>query len=497
MWLGIDTGTGGTRALLTAGDGKVRAAFTAAHEDVRMERPLWAEQRPEDWWRAAIEAIRGVLGAAGVPGRDVRGVGLSGQMHGLTMLDQAGEVIRPALIWCDQRSQPQVDQINRTVGKENVLAAIANPVLTGFTLPKLLWVREHDPGSYERVSRILLPKDYVRYRLTGGFATDVSDASGTALFDVARRRWSLDMMDRLGLDRGILPECFESAEVTGVISAGAAEITGLRAGTPVAGGGGDQAASAVGNGIVEPGIVSCTLGTSGVVFAHMENVAYDAPGRVHTFCHAVRDKWHVMGVTQGAGLSLQWFRNQLSGPGTNYDGLTAEAANAPAGSEGLFWLPYLMGERTPHLDATARGGWIGMTARHTRAHLIRSLIEGVSYSQRDCLDIIEQLGVRVASVRLSGGGARSAFWRGLLADILGKPVVTLETQEGSAYGASLLAMVATGEFASVKDVCRAAVREVETSEPDAARSREYGERHAVYQSLYPALKPFFGRAAGM
>jgi xylulokinase len=497
MWMGIDTGTGGTRALLVDAEGKVRAAHTAPHEEMRMERPMWAEQRPEDWWRAAVEAIRGVLAAAGLSGQDVRGIGMSGQMHGLTLLDHGSEVIRPALIWCDQRSQPQVDFINQTVGKEKVLASIANPVLTGFTLPKLLWVRDHEPGNFERVRKVLLPKDYIRYRLTGDFATEVSDASGTALFDVVERNWSFELMDLLDLDGSILPLFYESSEITGEISKEAAELTGLAPGTPVAGGGGDQAASAVGNGIVEPGIVSCTLGTSGVVFAHMENVAYDPAGRVHTFCHAVRDKWHVMGVTQGAGLSLQWFRNHICAPGAGYDDLTAEAATAPAGSQGLFWLPYLMGERTPHLDATARGGWIGITARHTRADLIRSLIEGVSYSQKDCLDIIEQLGVAVKSVRLSGGGARSPFWRRLLADIFGKPVVTLETQEGSAFGAALLALVGTGEYASVPEVCRVAIREVETVEPEADHSRDYAERHAIYQSLYPVLRPFYASTATM
>jgi xylulokinase len=496
-WMGIDIGTGGTRALLVDREGKVRAAFTAPHEDMRMEHPMWAEQRPEDWWRAAVEAIRGVLAEAQVSGKDVRGVGVSGQMHGLTLLDFLGDVIRPALIWCDQRSQPQVDFINKTIGKENVLAAIANPMLTGFTLPKLLWVRDHEPDQFDRVRRMLLPKDYIRYKLTGDFATEVSDASGTALLDVVNRDWAFDMMDELDLDGGILPMLYESSEITGEISAEAAELTGLQPGTPVAGGGGDQAASAVGNGIVEPGIVSCTLGTSGVVFAHMEKVAYDSAGRIHTFCHAVRDKWHVMGVTQGAGLSLQWFRNQMCASGVSYDDLTNEAATAAAGSQGLFWLPYLMGERTPHLDATARGGWIGMTARHTRADLIRSLIEGVSYSQKDCLDIIEKLGVPISSVRLSGGGARSPFWRRLLADILGKPVVTLETQEGSAYGAALLALVGTGEYATVPEVCRAAIREVATVEPEAGRASAYAERHSIYQSLYPALKPFYRSVSTM
>src|SRR5690242_7430735 len=425
MWLGIDVGTGGTRALVVDERGKIRAGVTAPHEDMRMERPLWAEQRPENWWEATMQAVRGALGKARITGRDVRGIGLSGQMHGLVILDKDNAVIRPSLIWCDQRSQPQVDAINQTVGRANVLNAIANPVLTGFTLPKLLWVRDNEPEHFARVRKLLLPKDYVRFRLTGDFATEVSDASGTALFDVVKREWSWHMIEALKLDRSILPKCHESVEVTGKVSETVAAVTGLMAGTPVVGGGGDQASSAVGNGIVELGIVSCTLGTSGVVFAHMEQVAYDPTGRVHTFCHAVPGKWHVMGVTQGAGLSLQWFRNQLA-PGTDYDALTAEAAKSPAGAQGLFWLPYLMGERTPHLDATARGGWIGLTASHVRADMIRSVIEGVSYSQRDCLDIIESLGVKLTSVRASGGGAQSAFWRRLLCDILNKRTVTLE-----------------------------------------------------------------------
>ncbi len=496
MWLGIDIGTGGSRALLVDERGGVRAGFTAPHEEMYMQRPLWAEQRPENWWDAAVIAIRGVLARGRVEGSQVRGIGLSGQMHGLVILDDAGSVIRPSLIWCDQRSQRQVDFVNAKVGRENVLRYTANPVLTGFTLPKLLWVRDHEPQNFERVRRMLLPKDYVRFRLTGEFASEVSDASGTAVFDVVNRRWSFEMMDALSLDRSILPSCHESSEITGRISPQVAALTGLAAGTPVVGGGGDQAASAVGNGIVERGIVSCTLGTSGVVFAHMEKVAYDPAGRVHTFCHAVRDRWHVMGVTQGAGLSLQWFRNQLA-PGVEYDALTAEAAQSPAGAQGLFWLPYLMGERTPHLDATARGGWIGLTNSHKRADLIRAIIEGVSYSQRDCLDIIESLGVAVHSVRASGGGAQSPFWRQLLADIFAKRVVTLETQEGSAYGAALLALAGTGEYASVPEVCRAAVRETESVAPRPEESAFYQKAHHVYQALYPALKPVYSQIAAL
>ncbi len=486
-WLGVDVGTGGTRALLVDESGEVRHAFTAAHEEMHMAQPLWAEQRPENWWGASRQAIRGVLSEARASGKDVRGVGLSGQMHGLVILDASNQVIRPALIWCDQRSQPQVDWINQTAGKETVLRSTANPVLTGFTLPKLLWVRDHEPHLFERVKKVLLPKDFVRFHLTGEFASDVSDASGTALFDVVQRRWSLDLVDKLGLDRSILPHVYESSDITGAITAEAARDTGLEPGTPVAAGGGDQASSAVGNGIVAPGVVSCTIGTSGVVFAHSERPHYDPAGRVHTFCHAVRGAWHVMGVTQGAGLSLQWFRNQLA-PGADYDVLTAEAATAPAGSQGLYWLPYLMGERTPHLDAMARGGWVGLTAKHTRADLIRSLIEGVSYSQKDCLDIIEEMGVTVESVRVSGGGARSPFWRQVLADVFRKPVVTLATQEGSAYGAALLALVGTGAYSSVPEVCRAVIHEVESVSPRSQEAEIYAAGHSTYRSLYPALR---------
>ncbi len=482
-FLGLDIGTGGSRALLVDEKGRVGRAFTAPHEDMRMERPLWAEQRPENWWDAAQAAIQGVLRESGIPGADIQAVGLSGQMHGLTLLDASDRVIRPALIWCDQRSQPQVDWINEHAGAEFVVKSTANPMLTGFTLPKLLWVRDHEPENFARVKKVLLPKDYIRYELTGDYATDVSDASGTGLFDVVNRRWAFELADKVGVSRDVLPGVVESAAVTGKIHPRAAAATGLKAGTPVVGGGGDQAASAVGNGIVEPGIVSCTIGTSGVVFGHLKEPAYDPQGRVHTFCHAVPGAWHTMGVTQGAGLSLQWFRNQFA-PGTSYDDLTWEAAGAEA--EGLFWLPYLMGERTPHLDAFARGGWNGVTAKHTRADLIRALIEGVSFSLKDCLDIVASLGVEIESVRVSGGGAKSAFWRQMLADIFNKRVVSLETQEGSAYGAALLAMPG-----SVVKTCKRVIREVESVEPRAAEAERYAAKHAVYRSLYPALKSFY------
>jgi len=466
------------------------AGFTAAHDDIIMERPLWAEQRPENWWDASQKAIQGVLAAAGVSGDQVQAVGLSGQMHGLTLLDAGNNVIRPALIWCDQRSQPQVDFINNTVGKANVVAHTANPMLTGFTLPKLLWVRDNEPANYARVKKVLLPKDYIRFMLTGDHATEVSDASGTGLLDVVTRQWSKPMIERLKLDSSILPKLYESVDVTGALTPAAAAATGLKPGTPVVGGAGDQAASGIGNGIVNPGVASCTIGTSGVVFAYLDRPQYDPTGRVHTFCHAVKGKWHVMGVTQGAGLSLQWFRNTLS-PGAEYDALMAEAAQAPVLSHGLFWLPYLMGERTPHLDPIARGGYIGLTARHGRPELIRSIVEGVSFSLRDCLGVIEGMGVDVNTVRASGGGAKSPFWRQMLADIFRRGITTLENSEGSAYGAALLALAGCGPYASVEEVCAVAVKEADALIPNVHESDAYQRGYEVFSILYPTLKPVY------
>ncbi|HEY7211431.1 MAG TPA: xylulokinase [Bryobacteraceae bacterium] len=495
-WLGLDIGTGGSRALLADAKGRVAFSYIAAHAEMHMPRPLWAEQDPRDWWRASQLAIQGVLKTAGIDGSSIAGVGLSGQMHGLVLLDRRNEVIRPALIWCDQRSQRQVDEINGAVGEENVLRAIANPVLTGFTLPKLLWVRDNEPELFQKVAHILLPKDFVRLQLTGEFATDVSDASGTALFDVLHRKWSDEMVSVLGLKHEILPQVVESQTVTGVISEEAARVTGLRAGTPVVGGAGDQAASAIGNGIVEPGSISCTVGTSGVVFAYLEKPAYDPAGRVHTFCHAIPGAWHVMGVTQGAGLSLQWYRNRFA-PNSDYDELTADASLSAPGALGLFWLPYLMGERTPHLDPTARGAWVGLTAKHQASDMIRAILEGVCYSLKDGLEIIAGLGAAPKVIRLSGGGAKSPLWHQLFADIFAARVTTLETQEGSAFGAALLAAIGTGQFPNARAACRAAVHEVSAKEPEPTSAAFYAHRYPIYRALYPALKPVFASIAAL
>ena len=457
---------------------------------MRMQRPLWAEQDPDDWWNAATLAIQGLLRSSSIPASSVLGIGLTGQMHGLVLLDEKGAVVRPALIWCDQRSQKEVDDINARLTPELVLKSTANPAITGFTLPKLLWVKKHEPELWAKVRHVLLPKDFIRYKLTGEFAGDVSDASGTGMFDVAQRRWSDPILDGLGIDRALLPRIFESHEATGEVTPAAARDTGLEAGTVVVAGAGDQAASALGNGIVSPGKISCTVGTSGVVFSYSEKPVYDPSGRVHTFCHAIPGTWHVMGVTQGAGLSLQWFRNRFAS-GAEYDSLTAEAARSAPGAHGLFWLPYLMGERTPHLDAQARGAWIGLTARHERPDFIRSVLEGVCFSLADGLEIIRELGMNPSQVRLSGGGARSPFWTQMFADIFDAPVAILETQEGSAYGAALLAMLGTGEYSSAVELCDAVIKEVSSRAPNRAAVEGYAQRYAIYRSLYPALKSVY------
>jgi xylulokinase len=503
--LGIDVGTTGTRAVIIEPNGSVVGATTADHPPMAMPRPGWAEQDPEDWWQATIRAVRGALERARLTGADITAVGLSGQMHGVVLLDQHDAVLRPALIWCDQRSQAQCDWITSQVGAERLIRLASNPALTGFSAPKLLWVRDNEPQLYERVRRFLLPKDYIRFRLTGEFATEVSDASGTLLFDVAQRRWSAELLHLLNVDSSLLPRCVESPDVTGTVTPAAACLTGLQAGTPVVGGAGDQAASAVGNGIVEPGLTSVTLGTSGVVFAYTETPKLDPRGRIHTFCHAVPGRWHVMGVTQGAGLSLRWFRDQLgteecrqaTETGSDpYDLLVDQAREAPPGCDGLIFLPYLMGERTPHLDPQARGVWFGLTAAHTRAHLIRSILEGVAFSLRDSLEIFGERGIPVEQIRLSGGGARNALWRQIQADVYGRELVTLAESEGSALGAALLAGVGGGVYSSVQEAARwLHLRQRIDPQPESARL--YARQYEVYRALYPAVKDLAHQLAGI
>jgi xylulokinase len=476
--------------------GRVAASATVEHAPFASPQTGWAEQDARDWWRASEAAVRRVLAADGVRAEEIACVGLTGQMHGAVMLDEGDEPLRPSIIWCDVRTHEQCRALTERVGAERLIRLVSNPALEGFTLPKMLWVREHEPEVWGRVRTVLLPKDYVRLRLTGEKATDVADASGMLLFDVSRRRWSDEMLEVTGIDRSLLPRAYESQEVSGRVSAGGAAATGLREGTPVVAGAGDQAAGAVGMGIVRPGAVSATIGTSGVVFAATDRPALDPKGRVHTFCHAVPERWHVMGVTQGAGLSLRWFRDQF-GAGEDdgrdpYERLSEEAARVPPGADGVLWAPYLMGERTPHLDPHARAALVGLSASHGRAHVVRAILEGVAFSLRDTFTIFEEMGVPVESIRLGGGGARSRVWRQIQADVYGREVELVEADEGAAYGAALLAGVAGGAWETVDDACAAAVRVRERARPEAEGARLMDERYKIFRAVYPALRRIAG-----
>jgi xylulokinase len=501
---GIDIGTSGTKTLVCDEDGAVLATAVAEHP-ISSPKPGWSEQNPEDWWQACCIATKAVLKKAKLKPADIGGIGLSGQMHGSVFLGDGPKALRPALLWNDQRTAEQCQQIeSKAGGREALIELVANPALTGFTAPKILWVREHEPKVYDRTRHILLPKDYIRYRMTGDYATEVSDASGTLLLDVVNRTWSDRLLGLLEIDRALLPRLHESPEVTGSLHEEGARALGLRAGIPVVGGGGDQAAGAVGNGIVSSGVVSATLGTSGVVFAHAEQPTRDPQGRVHTMCHAVPGKWCVFGCMLSAGGSFQWLRNQLGQTEVAlakrkrvdpYQLLIAEAATAPPGSEGLFFLPYLTGERCPHPDPYARGGWIGITARTTRAMLIRSLLEGVTFGMRDALEIMRGMGIDVTQVRASGGGARSDFWRHLQADVYKSPIVVTNAAEGPAYGVALLAGVGTGVWGSVEEACKRSIKQVERIAPNKKQSAVYDKLHAVYDKLYYDLKDRFREMA--
>ncbi|HJT66908.1 MAG TPA: xylulokinase [Pyrinomonadaceae bacterium] len=492
--IGIDVGTGGSRAVLIDAAGKVVASATVEHQPFVSLQTGWAEQDPRDWWRASALAIRSAIDKAGIAADEIKGVGLSGQMHGAVLLDESDELLRPAIIWCDQRSADQCRNLTAGVGADRLIELTCNPALTGFTLPKLLWVRDREPELWRRVRSVLLPKDYVRFKLTGDKATDVADASGTLLLNVAARRWSEEMLAAAEIEQDLLPRVYESQEITGVVSAQAAAETGLRAGTPVVAGAGDQAAGAVGLGIVRPGMISTTIGTSGVVFATTNTPALDPKGRVHTFCHALPGRWHVMGVTQGAGLSLRWFRDQFGvrsgdiSSGDPYDSLTAEAARVPPGANGLLWAPYLMGERTPHLDPDARAALVGLTASHTRAHVVRAILEGVAFSLRDSLEILKELNVPCETIRLGGGGTRSELWRQIQADVYGHEVETMATEEGAAYGVAILAGVAAGAWPGVEAACDEVIRPEQQVRPDPDTAKLFHRQYRQYVALYPALR---------
>ena len=507
--LGIDVGTSGTRTLVVDEAGKVLAAASADHP-CYAPKPLWSEQEPTDWWRTTCESIKAAMKAAGkdagVKPEDVKGIGLSGQMHGLVMLDSDNNVLRRAILWNDQRTAAECDEItSKAGGREALIGMVSNPALTGFTAPKILWVRKNEPEVYDKTRHILLPKDYVRFRLTGEYATEVSDASGMLLLDVKKRAWSDELLSKLDIDKGLLPKVHESPEVTGKLTKEAAEETGLAEGIPVVGGGGDQAAGGVGNGIVRRGAVSATMGTSGVVFAHSDEVQVDPEGRLHTFCHAVPGKWHMMGVVLSAGGSFQWFRNELckaeiaeaKEKGIDpYELLTAQAKDVPAGCEGLYFLPYLTGERTPHADPYARGAFVGLTPRHGKGALARAVMEGATYAMRDSLELIKGLNVPVEEIRLSGGGARSPFWARMQAAVYGQETCVINATEGGAYGVALLAGVGGGKFwSSVEEACDATIKVTERFPADPKEAATYDRHYPIYGDLYRALKAEFRKIA--
>ncbi|MFY7953850.1 MAG: xylulokinase [Armatimonadaceae bacterium] len=494
LFLGIDTGTSGTKAILVDSDGQLKASATVEYP-LSTPHPQWAEQDPEaHWWPAAVDAIRAVLSQANASGNDVQGIGLTGQMHGAVFLDKSHRVLRPAMLWCDARTGDQCDEITSLAGGTQGLHRIlGQPVLTSYTAPKILWVRQHEPDTYARIAKVLLPKDWIRFQLTGAFAAEVSDASGTSLLDVRTRQWSGEMLDKLAIPREWLADVHESTEITATVSAEAAELTGLRAGTPVVGGGGDQAAGAVGSGIVSPGQVSSSLGTSGVVFAYADSAAIDPQMRIQTYCHAVPGAWHLMGCVISAGGSLRWWRDTFH-PGADYDTLVGEAAGAAPGCEGLLFLPYLIGERTPHPDPDARGVFFGATLRSDRASFTRAVLEGVAYAMNDSFTLLREAGVPVSEVRASGGGARSDFWLQMMADVCGAPHVRLRVDEGPALGAAILAAVGTGAYGSVPEACAQIVATTPGAAPG-ADAQEYNRWYPVYRSLYPALKDIFRETA--
>lgn len=494
--LGVDVGTGGTRAIVTDDAGRIVTSATEEHESFASPKIGWAEQHPEDWWRAARVAVRKARAEANLRPEEISCVGFSGQMHSAVMLDAAGAVVRPALIWCDVRTEKQCQELNQRIGSTHLIQLTCNPALANFTLTKLLWMRENEPENWKRVRFVMLPKDYVRFRMTGERATDMADASGTLMLDVAHRRWSSEVLQLMEIDPSMLPALHESPEVCGQISAAGAAATGLAEGTPVVAGAGDQAAGAVGMGIVRPGSVSATIGTSGVVFAATDCPALDPQGRLHTFCHALPGRWHVMGVTQAAGLSLRWFRDhflcaQAQAAADPYEQLTAEAANAASGSDGLLWAPYLMGERTPHLDPDARAALLGLTASHTRAHVVRAILEGVAFSLQDSFTIFREMKVPVKSIRIGGGGARSQLWSQIQADVYGQAVDRVLAEEGAAYGAAILAGVGAQIWPSVDAACDAVVRVRDRIAPDPISVETMAANYVRYRRVYPALRSIF------
>lgn len=494
-FLGIDSSTTATKALLMDSAGQV-LAVAASEYPFETPRPLWSEQHPDLWWDGAQKSIRAVLTQTGIDPAQVGGVGLTGQMHGLVLLDKDGNVLRPSILWNDQRTQSQCDEIHERIGREKFIQLTGNVALTGFTAPKILWVKENEPEIYARAAHVLLPKDYVRYKLTGAYAMDKADGAGTVLMDLKSRDWSDEVLAALDIPGEWMPPLYEGPQITGHLSVEAAKATGLRAGTPVMAGGGDQAAQAVGVGAVTEGIVALTLGTSGVVFATANGAFIEPEGRLHAFCHSVPDKWHLMGVMLSAAGSLRWYRDTFV-PSIGFDELLAPAVDIPPGADGLLFLPYLTGERTPHPDPLARGAFVGLTVRHGLAHMTRAVLEGVAFGLRDGFELMKSAGLgQITQVRVSGGGAKSPLWRQILADVFGCELVTVNTTEGAAYGAALLAAVGAGEFSSVESACETVIQVTGSTRPDRERVKAYDTIYPLYRELYPALTSTFKTLAG-
>jgi xylulokinase len=490
LLLGIDISTTGAKALLIDEHGQVKGSATTPLE-LSTPRPLWSEQNPADWWEGAKRSIRHVLSNSGVHPSEIAAIGLTGQMHGLVLLDGNGAVLRPAMLWNDQRTGDQCDEIRKRLGKSRLIQITGNDALTGFTAPKILWVQQEEPQIWADARHILLPKDFIRYKLTGEMAMDRAGGSGTLLFDLKSRTWSEEVLAALDITERMVPQTFEGPEITGRITDVASQVTGLMENTPVVGGGGDQAAQAVGVGAVQPGIIALTLGTSGVVFATTDQPLVEPEGRLHAFCHAVPDHWHFMGVMLSAAGSLQWYRDTLA-PDLAFDDLLQEAENISPGSDGLLFLPYLTGERTPYPDPLARGAWIGLTVRHNRAHLTRSVLEGVAFGIKDSFQLILDTGLgQIEQVRISGGGAKSPLWRQIMADVLGVTLATVNSNEGAAFGAAILAGVGSGMFKSVQDACERMIEITGTTDPDTSKFHKYDEFYARYRALYPVLAPEF------
>ncbi|MBS3733469.1 MAG: xylulokinase [Phycisphaerae bacterium] len=501
-YLGIDIGTSGTKALLMNAKAKVLATATAEH-DISAPKPGWSEQDPDDWWRATVKATRAVTKKAGVDGKRIVGIGLSGQMHGLVITDDAGACLRPSIIWNDQRTARQAANIERAVGgRKKLISLVGNPAMTSYTLTKLLWVRDNEPKVYERIRHMLLPKDYIRLRLTGEYVGEVADMSGTAMLNQKTRDWSKPILSKFQIDRDILPPVVESHEVTGKVTPAVARKLGIAAGTPVVGGGGDQQSGALGNGVVRASLASATMGTSGVVYVHSRQYRTDPEGRINTYCASVPGEYCMFGCMLSTGGSFQWYRNVLGQAAVDaarkkgvdpYELLTEQAAAAPAGCEGLFWLPYLTGERTPHADPYARACWIGIHSRTTRNELVRSVMEGATFAMNDAVQLLKQLGLRLREIRLSGGGARSAFWRQMQADVYGQKCTTINAEEGPAYGVALLAAAGTGAFSNVREACKAGIKVTRTIKADPKARARYRKLYEQYRRLYPALRDEFPR----